>query len=43
MDFYDKFKIYNPKSFYDKAIAEFYILGSREKLNQIDNLAKKED
>ena len=42
-DFYNKFKIYTPKSFYDEAIAEFYILGTREKLNQIDKLAKKED
>ena len=42
-DFYDKFKIYTPKSFYDKAIAKFYILGTREKLNQIDKLAKKEE
>lgn len=41
--FYDKFKIYTPKSFYDKAIAEFCILGTREKLNQIDKLAKKEE
>lgn len=41
-DFYDKFNIYTPKSFYDEAIAEFYILGTREKLNQIDKLAKKE-
>lgn len=42
-DFYDKFKIYSPKSFYDEAIAEFYVLGTREKLNQIDKLAKKEE
>ncbi len=42
-DFYDKFKIYSPKSFYDGAIAEFYVLGSMEKLNQIDKLAKKEE
>ncbi|MBN8695277.1 MAG: hypothetical protein J0L87_02000 [Bacteroidetes bacterium] len=42
-DFYDKFKVYSPKSFYDKAIAEFYVLGTRENLNKIDKLAKKEE
>jgi hypothetical protein len=42
-DFYDKFKIYSPKSFYEKALAEFYVIGTREKLNKIDNLAKKEE
>lgn len=42
-DFYDKFKIYTPKSFYDEAIAEFYVLGERNELNKIDKLAEKEE
>ncbi len=42
LDFYIKFNIYTPKSFYNKAIAEFYILGKREQLNQIDKFVKKE-
>lgn len=42
-DFYDKFKVYSPKSFYKQANAEFYVLGTKEKLNQIDKLTNKEE
>ena len=42
-NFYNKFKIYSPISFYDEAHAEFYILGRREKLNKIDEIAQKEE
>jgi len=42
-DFYDKFKIYQPKSFYDEAIPEFYVVGTRRELDKIDKLAEKEE
>lgn len=42
-DFYDKFEIYKPKSFYDTASAEFFVLGTRENLNKIDNITQKEE
>lgn len=42
-DFYDKFKIYTTKSFYDEAIAEFYVLGERNELNKLDKIAEKKE
>lgn len=41
-NFYDKFKIYSPKSFFDEAFAEFYVLGTRKELNKIDSIAERE-
>lgn len=41
-DFYDRFEIYEPKSAYEDALAEFYVIGSREKLDKIDAIAEKE-
>lgn len=42
-DFYDKFNLYSPKSFYDKALATFYVIGEREVLDKIDIIAKKKE
>jgi hypothetical protein len=42
-DFYDKFNLYGPRSYYEEALAEFYVLGARERLNALDALATKED
>ena len=39
---HDKFDVYTPKSFFDQAVAEFYVLGSREELDKIDKMVKKE-
>ena len=41
--FYDKFKLYGPKSYFEKTYAEFYVLGSRENLNKIDKILKPEE
>lgn len=40
--FHDKFKLYGPKSYFEKTYAEFYVLGSRENLNKIDKILKPE-
>ncbi len=42
-DFYDKFNIYSPKSFFDKAFAEFYVLGTKEELSKVDQIEKESE
>jgi hypothetical protein len=39
--FHDKFKAYLPKSYFDKAIAAFIVLGSKEELDKMDKMYQK--
>jgi hypothetical protein len=41
--FYEKFNIYTPKSYFEEAKAEFYVLGSRGDLNKLDRIAKEKN
>jgi len=40
-DFFDNFNLYAPKSFYEKAIANFCVLGSTHQLDEIDKIVEK--
>ena len=40
-EFYEKFNIYNTKTFYKKNLAWFVVLGTKSKLNGIDSISEK--